>query len=227
MPSGEPAAAMIAASPLLLAPGERVRSYGLRVPPCSGFQLSPPVPPGGQLDLPSRIAPAERMRAITVASLSGTLSFSLRRPAVVATPAVSKMSLAVNGTPCSGGGSKPRLARWRSAAFACRMALSLVTQTIALRRGLTAPMCSRCARTTSSEESRPSRMARASQLAGAPTGSRIALDHDGCAVHCRRLRPCLQASRRGRGNLSRPAPAPGSDSCLIKPHGKADFPTRP
>ncbi len=111
MPSGEPAAAMMAASPLLLAPGERVRSYGLRVPPCSGFQLSPPVPPGGQLDLPSRIAPAERMRAITVASLSGTLSLSLRRPAVVATPAVSKMSLAVNGTPCSGGGSKPRLAR--------------------------------------------------------------------------------------------------------------------
>src|SRR5215472_3065243 len=126
MPIGEPAAAMMAASPLLLAPGERDRSYGLRVPPWSGFQLWPPDPPGGQFDFPSRIAPAERMRAMTVASLSGTLSFSSRKPAVVATPAVLKMSLAVKGTPCSGGGSKPRLARLRSAAFAWRMALSLV-----------------------------------------------------------------------------------------------------
>jgi len=33
IPSGEPPAAMIAASPLLLAPGERAMSYGFRVPP--------------------------------------------------------------------------------------------------------------------------------------------------------------------------------------------------
>src|SRR5712692_3337901 len=141
MPIGDPAAAMIAASPLELAPGDRARSYGLRVPPCTGFQLSAPVAPGGQLDLPSRIAPADRMRAITVASLTGLFSFSLRKPVVVATPAVSKMSLAVNGTPCSGGGLKPRLAIRRSAALASRMALSLVTQTMALSRGLTWPMC--------------------------------------------------------------------------------------
>src|SRR5579859_24152 len=181
MPMGEPAAAMIAASPLLDAPGERARSYGLRVPPCSGFQLSAPVAPGGQLDFPIRIAPTERIRAMTVASLSGTFSFSLLRPVVVATPAVSKMSLAVKGTPWRGGGLKPRLAILRSAALAWRTALSLVTHTMALRRGLTWPMCWRWARTTSSDDRRPSRMARASHEAGAPIGSLTALDHGGWA----------------------------------------------
>src|SRR2546421_2373994 len=101
-PSGEPAAAMIDASPLLLPPGVRLTSYGLRVPPWMEFQLSPPVPPGGQLVLPIRMAPARRMRAMTVASWSGTWLRMIRRPAVVGRPLVLKMSLAVKGTPCSG-----------------------------------------------------------------------------------------------------------------------------
>src|ERR1700682_6742856 len=100
--SGAPPAAMIAASPLLLAPGERAMSYGLRVPPWSGFQLSPPIPPGGQFVLPMRIAPASRIRAMTVASRSGVLVLSMRRPAVVGRPSVSEMSLAVKGTPGAG-----------------------------------------------------------------------------------------------------------------------------
>src|SRR2546429_6603833 len=101
-PSGEPAAAMIDASPLLLPPGVRLTSYGLRVPPWMEFQLSPPVPPGGQLVLPIRMAPARRMRAMTVASWSGTWLRMIRRPAVVGRPLGLKMSLAGKGPPRRG-----------------------------------------------------------------------------------------------------------------------------
>src|ERR1700686_913586 len=172
-PAGEPPAAMMAASPLLLVPGDRAMSYGLRVPPCSEFQLSPPTPPGGQSVLPMRIAPAPRMRATTVASRSGMLLRSMRRPAVVGSPAVSKMSLAVNGTPCKGPISGFRLLFLRSAARACLRALSPVANTTAFSRGLTVWMCSRCARTPSSEETCLVRIARASQPAGAPMMSLI------------------------------------------------------
>jgi len=107
------------------------------------------------------------MRAITVASRSGMLLRSIRNPAVVGRPAVSKMSLAVNGTPCRGPGTFFRVF-FRSAARACFSALSAVANTTAFRRGFTVWMCSRCARTTSSEDTFLVRMARASQEAGAP-----------------------------------------------------------
>src|SRR5437867_1699630 len=41
-PSGDPPAAMIAASPLLLTPGERLMSYVLVVPLCRGLQRFSP-----------------------------------------------------------------------------------------------------------------------------------------------------------------------------------------
>jgi len=100
IPSGDPPAAMIAASPLLLAPGERAMSYGLRVPPCRGFQLSPPVPPGRQFVLPIRIG-RSRIRAITVASRSGCC-FAASAAGGRRKTRRAKMSLAVNGTPCRG-----------------------------------------------------------------------------------------------------------------------------
>src|SRR2546421_3806137 len=118
-PSGEPPAAMIAASPLLLFPGERLMSYGLRVPPCTGLQLFSPCT-GGQFVLPMRIAPARRIRATTVASRSGIRLRMMRTPAVVGKPAVLKMSLTVNGTPCSGP-SAPFRVLWRSAVRASFM----------------------------------------------------------------------------------------------------------
>src|SRR5260370_5977796 len=52
------------------------------------------------------------------------------------------------------------------------MALSAVANTTAFRRGLTVWMCSRCARTTSTEESFLAAMARANHPAGAPITSR-------------------------------------------------------
>src|SRR3989442_6504922 len=79
-PSGDPPAAMIAASPLLLTPGERLMSYGLRVPLCRGLQLFSPWI-GGQFVLPIKIAPARRIRATTVASWSGMRLRRMRRPA--------------------------------------------------------------------------------------------------------------------------------------------------
>src|SRR5256712_13327646 len=105
-PSGDPPAAMIAASPLLLTPGERLMSYGLRVPLCRGLQLFSPWI-GGQFVLPIKIAPARRIRATTVASWSGMRLRRMRRPAVVGRPAGLKVSFTVNGTPCSGARALP------------------------------------------------------------------------------------------------------------------------
>src|ERR1700694_2110242 len=96
-PRGDPPAAMIAASPLLLTPGVRLMSYGLRVPPCSGLHVSSAAPAGGQFVLPIRIAPARRMRATTVASWSGILLRSMRMPAVVGRAAGLEMSLGGEG----------------------------------------------------------------------------------------------------------------------------------
>src|ERR1700730_6161536 len=167
MPIGDPPAAMIAASPLLLPPGDRWRSYGFRVPPCTEEALSSPMPPGGQFVLPIRIAPAARIRATTVASCAGTFVLSFLKPAVVTTPAVSKMSLTVNGTPWRGPSLAPRWI-WRSAARAWINALWPSVRTTALRCGLIAPICSMCALTISSDEIRPVLMAFAIQAAEAP-----------------------------------------------------------
>src|SRR2546427_154330 len=132
-PSGDPPAAMIAASPLLLTPGERLMSYGLRVPLCRGLQLFSPWI-GGQFVLPIKIAPARRIRATTVASWSGMRLRRMRRPAVVGRPAVLKMSLTVNGTPCSGPSALPRVL-WRSAGWAFLVAPSAVPENPTLRGG--------------------------------------------------------------------------------------------
>src|SRR5256885_9076692 len=133
-PRGEPPAAMIAALLLLLTPGERLMSYGLRVPPCSGLQLFSPWI-GGQFVLPIRIAPALRIRATTVASRSGMWLRRIRRPAVVGRPAVLKMSLTVNGTPCRGPSALARVL-WRSAARASLLALSAGAKTTPVGRGV-------------------------------------------------------------------------------------------
>ena len=75
-----------------------------------GSQALPTAPKAALLDvmpkasscmlaLPSRIAPASRNLARTVASVSGTQSFSAGVPALVATPAEAKLSLTAMVTP--------------------------------------------------------------------------------------------------------------------------------
>src|SRR2546421_12791991 len=105
-PSGEPPAAMIAASPLLLTPGERLMSYGLRVPLCRGLQLFSPWI-GGQFVLPIRIAPARRIRATTVASWSGMRLRRMRRPAAVGPAPGLQKSLIRDGPPRSAADARP------------------------------------------------------------------------------------------------------------------------
>src|SRR5262245_37476960 len=96
---GDPPAAMMAAAPPLLPPGVLVRSYGFEVRPYRALSVSSDIVISGVFVLPSRIAPAARSRATTVASADGTRFAQPFDPAVVITPATSRESFAVNGTP--------------------------------------------------------------------------------------------------------------------------------
>ena len=81
--------------------------------------------------LPTITAPAARSLATTVESRSGTEFWSATEPAVVGSPATSRLSLTSTGMPCSGPRSFP-VARSRSSSdasvsargFMCRTALS-------------------------------------------------------------------------------------------------------
>ncbi len=57
--------------------------------------------------MPSRIAPAARSRSTTAASYGGIQPARIREPAVVGTPAVTRLSLSVIGTPASGPSGSP------------------------------------------------------------------------------------------------------------------------
>ena len=63
--------------------------------------------------LPSRTAPAARSLATTAESRSGTEFSSATLPAVVGSPAASRLSLTITGMPCSGPRTWP-VARSRS-----------------------------------------------------------------------------------------------------------------
>ena len=79
-------------------------------------------PPSAAFVLPKITAPAARSRATASASAAGTWLASPAAPEVLARPAVSKLSLIVMGTPCSGPSVRPR-ASARSAAAAATRAL--------------------------------------------------------------------------------------------------------
>ena len=70
--------------------------------PYTGLSVSIPPPYSGQFVLPSRIAPAARIRATAVASASGTTPARSGDPIVISRPAAARLSLTVNGTPWSG-----------------------------------------------------------------------------------------------------------------------------
>src|SRR5207302_8626164 len=110
-PKGDKPAAIAAASPPLEPPGDRSRSYGLFVRPYTGLSVALPPPHGGQFVFPSRIPPAARTRATTVASRARTYVVRSATPSAATRPAVSITSLTVNGTPCSGPPGCARAAR--------------------------------------------------------------------------------------------------------------------
>ena len=113
--------------------------------------------------LPMTMAPASVSRWTTDASAAGTWSEKSREPRVVRSPAVSTQSLTVMGTPCSG----PIISPVAAAAWTLRARSSApsLRVTIALSRPLTSSIRCRCARTTSTGETSPSRTSRASAVA--------------------------------------------------------------
>ena len=85
--------------------------------------------------LPKITAPASRRRFTASASVAGTCPARSGEPEVVRSPAVSKLSLIVIGTPCSGPHDSPR-ASAASASAARVRARSRSSVTTAFRAGL-------------------------------------------------------------------------------------------
>ena len=166
-PTGDPPAARIAASPLLLPAGLQVRLYGLWVRPYRALPLT-------ALVFPNKIPPAWRMRATAVASAAGTWPSRAGYPAVQTRSHVSSQSLTVKGTPCSGPHHSPRAAA-RSAARARSNARSGSDCTTALSAGFTSSIRSKYAWTTSAAVTWRSRTSRASWVADIQHNARITL----------------------------------------------------
>ena len=111
--AGEPAA-RAAAEPPEEPPGVRSWFHGFTVLPYTGLTVSQSASSVGTFDLPNTLPPARRKRSTASASLAaGVLQYSAR-PQVVGSPATSKDSFTVSGSPASG----PRLAPLRSNARA-------------------------------------------------------------------------------------------------------------
>ena len=110
-PSGEPHAAITAASPPLDPPGERSASHGFTVRPCSGLSVSRKARNCATLVLASGIAPAARNRATCTSSVAATALRRATIPNVEGIPATSMQSFTVTGTPCSAPSASPRRRR--------------------------------------------------------------------------------------------------------------------
>jgi hypothetical protein len=162
-PNGAMPAAIAADSPPLDPPGVRSRFHGLFDLPVRRLSVSVEYENSGRFVFASKIAPAFFMRATLVASVSGTRPLKIGEPRCVSTPAVSNESFTVNGTPCRGPTSTPTESA-SSAAFAASRAPS-ASVTTALIVGLVASMRSRCARTTSTEDTSRVRISSASFVA--------------------------------------------------------------
>ena len=115
-PIGEAPAPTIAPSPPELPPAVRARSYGLLVRPHTLFELSNHMQSSEVFVTPSGIAPAERSRSTTVASLLATTSRRAHSPDEFGMPSNAKASLMVHGTPWSGGRSSACRSPVRSSA---------------------------------------------------------------------------------------------------------------
>jgi hypothetical protein len=160
MPIGDMPAASAADSSPNEPSGVRSRFHGLLVRPVTRLLLSVQAENSGRLPFLSGIPPTALKRATAVASLSGMLPAKSFEPRWVRTPAVSRESL-MNGTPCRGP-SGASLATALSAASALASACSAMSVTTALICGFTASMRSKCAWTTSRDESCFVRMSAAS-----------------------------------------------------------------
>ena len=160
-----------AASPPLEPPVVRPSFHGFSVLPKTALSVSNQNTNSGTLVCPRKTAPASFKRVITTASASGTWSSKNLDPRVVRSPPTSTESFAVNGTPCNGPRSSPRISA-SSASRAWSMAVSSGV-TMALSFGLTLSMRERCACITSVGETDLLRICSASSVAGAKTRSSL------------------------------------------------------
>jgi hypothetical protein len=99
MPIGESPAAIAADSPPLEPPGVRSTFHGFLVRPVTRLSVSCQAENSGRFVFASGIAPAALKCVTTVASFSGMFPEKILDPRCVSTPAVSMLSLIVNGTP--------------------------------------------------------------------------------------------------------------------------------
>ncbi|MPM75052.1 hypothetical protein SDC9_122043 [bioreactor metagenome] len=111
----------------------------------------------GVLVFPRRIAPFFLRRDRTVASFTGTKSFRPRVPPAETTPAESKESFSVMGTPWRGPKHSP-FASARSARAASDRAASAQTWTTAFSFGFTSRIRRRNASVTSTDDISPARI---------------------------------------------------------------------
>ncbi len=146
-PSGDMPDASADPSPPLEPPAVTFGSHGLRVSPRSDESVWIRSPRSGRFVRAIGIAPAARRRSTWGASTGETASASAGTPDVVGVPARSMFSLTVTGTPWSAPSGADR-----SAASAAARASSASTSVIALRWPLTASIRSRCASTTSRDD---------------------------------------------------------------------------
>ena len=151
-PRGDIPEAMAEASPPLEPPAVCSRFHGLRVSPNTRLPVSHHRANSGMLVFPSRIPPAPRSRVYTKASCSDTLSANSFDPKVIRSPAVSMQSFSVNGTPCRGPNSSPRITA-ASASRAKASGSSCGKITTAFSLGFNSSMRSKWACTTSTGES--------------------------------------------------------------------------
>ncbi|CAB5682697.1 Uncharacterised protein [Delftia tsuruhatensis] len=150
--------AIAAASPPLLPDAVLDAFHGFFVNPCKVLSVCTRMARSGQFVLAIGMAPAARTLSTNGESCRATASLRAGTPHVLATPFRSMLHLMETGTPCSGPRGSP-LATARSAASAAASASSRRTWTTALSFGLTAEMRSRCACTTSREDTRRAAMA--------------------------------------------------------------------
>src|SRR5512132_81178 len=192
------AAATAAAAPPEEPPGVRAGSQGLLVTPCSGLAVCPKSPSmKATLVLPTTIAPARRRRRTTAASEPATWSAKAGSPQVVWSPATSKASLTVMGTPCSGPRSPPRAVAW-SAAAASRAACSARSSTTAFSPGLAASIQASRVAVSSREDSSLRRSIAAASVAGCCRVLSMSCPPVGC------LAPGIPRSRASSGRSVKP-----------------------
>ena len=136
----------------------------MRVVPHSGLSVTSVWANSGDVVCPMITAPARRSAVTTYASQSGTECSNAWDPSVVRRPATGVVSFTATGTPCSTPSESPR-ATAEAASRAAWSASSCQTAVKQLSRGWISPIRDSALSITSTGDSAPSRISRATSVA--------------------------------------------------------------